>query len=80
MRRVFAFRTVLEAAFLVAVPAVSLALGLGPAAIIAASAVVEALLWRGGGKRRQAPRAAPPEPRPSIEPAPAIFGDLVGSR
>jgi hypothetical protein len=78
MRRVFAFRTVLEAAFLVGVPAVSL--GLGPAAIIAASAVVEALLWRGGGKRRQAPRAAPPEPRPSIEPASAIFGDLVGSR
>ena len=53
MRRVFGLRTVLEAAFLVAVPVVSLALGLGPFAIVAASAVgyllvllVEAMLWR----------------------------------
>src|SRR6185295_6719311 len=53
MRRVFGPRTAIEAAFLVAVPVVSLAAGLGPYAIIAASAVgyllvllLEALLWR----------------------------------
>src|SRR3954453_18676426 len=69
MRRVFGLRTVLEAAFLVAVPVVSLVLGLGPYAIVAASAVgyllvllVEALLWREGGRRPPAPAPAPPEP------------------
>ena len=53
MRRVFGPRTVVEAAFLVAVPVIALASGFGRAAIIALSAVgylvvllVEAVLWR----------------------------------
>ncbi len=55
MRRVFGPRTVVEAAFLVAVPVVAAALGAGMWTIIAASAVayllifvLEATLWREG--------------------------------
>jgi hypothetical protein len=55
MRRVFGPRTVVEAAFLVAVPVVAAALGSGMWTIIAASAVayllifvLEATLWREG--------------------------------
>jgi hypothetical protein len=76
MRRVFGLRTVLEAAFLVAVPVVSLALGLGSYAIVAASAVgyllvllVEALLWREGGKHLPAAEARPADAKPEPEPA-----------
>src|SRR5207247_8001061 len=80
-RRVFGPRTAFEAAFLVAVPVVALAIGLGPYAIVAASAVgyllvllLEALLWREASpltliKRRRAaarPAAAPP---PEVQPA-----------
>ena len=73
MRRVFGPRTAIEAAFLVAVPVVSLVVGLGPYAIVAASAVgyllvllVEALLWRG---RPPAPAPAP-TPLAAVEPLP----------
>src|SRR6266852_5922505 len=55
MRRVFGPRTVVEAAFLVAVPVVAAAIGSGMWTIIAASAVayllifvLEATLWREG--------------------------------
>jgi hypothetical protein len=55
MRRVFGPRTVVEAAFLIAVPVVAAALGAGMWTIIAASAVayllifvLEATLWREG--------------------------------
>jgi len=75
VRRVFGPRTVVEAAFLVAVPVGSLAAGLGPYAIVAASAVgylavllLEAMLWRRGAPgiattaSAPAPEAAEPEP------------------
>src|SRR6476619_1572081 len=72
MRRVFGPRTAIEAAFLVAVPVVSLAAGLGPYAIIAASAVgyllvllLEALLWR------EKPALAFPRLRRARTPRPA---------
>ena len=84
MRRVFGPRTVVEAAFLVAVPVTALAGGLGRAAIIAVSAVgyllvllVEAVLWRErpGGTvpklRFGVPKREPkPEPELELEPAP----------
>src|SRR5437899_12989468 len=78
MRRVFGPRTVVEAAFLVAVPVGSLMAGLGPYTIVAASAVgylavllVEALLWRRGALA-EVPGAvtAPVEPVPGPEPEP----------
>jgi hypothetical protein len=57
MRRAFGPRTAFEAAFLVAVPVVALAVGLGPYAIVAAAAVgyllilvLEAVLWKTGFK------------------------------
>jgi hypothetical protein len=80
MRRVFGPRTAFEAAFLVAVPVVALAVGLGAYAIVAASAVgyllvllLEALLWREVTprtifKRRRA--GVPPAPPPALEAPP----------
>ncbi len=80
MRRVFGPRTVVEAAFLVAVPVFALAGGFGRAAIIASSAVgylvvflVEAMLGRGQPRRAAAPKLqAPVEPIAvaAVEPAP----------
>ena len=78
MRRVFGPRTAVEAAFLVAVPVGSLMAGLGPYAIVAASAIgylavllVEALLWRRGAPAEVAGGAAAPvEPVPKPEPEP----------
>lgn len=74
MRRVFGPRTVVEAAFLVAVPVIALAAGLGPYAIVGASAVaylvvllVEAMLWRerpGGAKPKLSFRLPKREPKP----------------
>jgi hypothetical protein len=80
VRRVFGPRTVVEAAFLVAVPVVALASGLGRAAIIALSAVgylvvllVEAVVWR-ERPARAVPKlqelAPEPEPVPAAEPIP----------
>src|SRR5579864_3931644 len=82
MRRVFGPRTVVEAAFLVAVPVVALALGFNAWPIVGASAVaylivlvVEGVLWR--QQRAPAPRPvatatppAPPEPVHVSEPEP----------
>ena len=63
MRRVFGPRTVVEAAFLVAVPVVAAALGASMWTIIAASAVayllifvLEATLWREGAAKPGRPR------------------------
>ena len=83
MRRAFGPRTAFEAAFLVAVPVVALAVGLGPYAIVAASAVgyllilvLEAMLWKTGAKPpelRTGPASspqeavAPPAPQPVEE-------------
>jgi hypothetical protein len=78
MRRVFGPRTVVEAAFLVAVPVVALVAGLGKATIIAASAVgyllvlvVEATLWREGLpsllRRKPAAAAAPAPVEETVE-------------
>jgi hypothetical protein len=81
VQRVFGSRTVVEAAFLVAVPAVALALGVDRWRIIGASAVayllvllVEALIWRlrpgaGGAKlQRRIPTRPAPSPAPAAEP------------
>jgi hypothetical protein len=78
LRRVFGPRTVIEAVFLVAVPVGSLMAGLGPYAIVTASAVgylavllVEALLWRRGAPAEAAGAATVPvEPVPKPEPEP----------
>lgn len=66
MRPLFGPRTVVEAAFLVAVPVIMLEVGLGWYAIIAAGAVayllvlvVEAAMWREG---KRGPRAVTTEP------------------
>src|SRR5512133_3749344 len=76
MRRAFGPRTAFEAAFLVAVPVVALAVGLGPYAIVAASAVgyllilvLEAMLWRTGSKlpKLQAGPASSPQPPKPVE-------------
>src|SRR5438445_2178463 len=77
MRRVFGPRTVVEAAFLVAVPVGSLMAGLGPYAIVAASAVgyllvllVEAMLWR---QQRSLPKLPPlTVDRPRVQAEPAV--------
>jgi len=83
MRRVFGPRTVVEAAFLVAVPVVVAAIGAGMWAIIAASAVayllifvLEATLWREGGPasalgrvRLPARNAVVKKPAPTVAPA-----------
>jgi hypothetical protein len=84
MRRVFGPRTVVEAAFLIAVPVVAAALGFGTWTIIAASAVayllifvLEATLWREGSpapglSRLRLPsrnvRVRPPAPPAEPEP------------
>ncbi|HUJ93047.1 MAG TPA: hypothetical protein VLW05_10130 [Gaiellaceae bacterium] len=79
MRRVFGPRTIVEAAFLVAVPVVALVAGLSAYAIVAASAVayllvlaVEAIIWREGaaGSRKRA-KAEAQAPAPEAKPAPA---------
>jgi len=85
MRRVFGPRTVVEAAFLVAVPVVALALGFNAWPIVGASAVgylivlvVEGVLWRQQRAPRPRPAAkaaqpaapAPPEPVHVAEPEP----------
>jgi hypothetical protein len=78
VRRVFGPRTAIEAVFLVAVPVGSLMAGLGPYAIVTASAVgylavllVEALLWRRGAPAEAAGAATVPvEPVPKPEPEP----------
>jgi hypothetical protein len=86
VRRVFGPRTPIEAVFLVAVPVGSLMAGLGPYAIVAASAIgylavllVEALLWRraapveaaGAATARVEPVADPvPDLEPELEPEP----------
>jgi hypothetical protein len=80
VRRVFGPRTAIEAVFLVAVPVGSLMAGLGPYAIVAASAVgylavllVEALLWRRAAPAEAAGAAtAPVEPVPGPEPEPEL--------
>src|SRR6266536_3050367 len=81
MRRAFGPRTAFEAAFLVAVPVVALAVGLGPYAIVAASAVgyllilvLEAMLWRTGSKLpkpRRGPASSPQAPQP-VEAVPVV--------
>lgn len=65
MRPLFGPRTVVEAAFLVAVPVIALEAGLGWPAIVGAGALgyvivlaVEAAVWR-GGRREPQPEAAP---------------------
>jgi hypothetical protein len=90
MRRVFGPRTVIEAAFLVAVPVVAAALGAGMWTIIAASAVayllivvLEATLWREGRPAPALPRMRLPSrnvvvKRPEVEPV-APPAEPVGS-
>ena len=80
MRPLFGARTVVEAAFLVAVPVIALEVGLGWPAIIGAGALayllvlaVEGAIWR-DGKREEAP--APARPAPAEEP-PAPAADHV---
>jgi hypothetical protein len=84
MRRVFGPRTVVEAAFLVAVPVVAAAIGSGMWTIIAASAVayllifvLEATLWREGrtapslpGLRLPARNVVIKQPVPEPQPEP----------
>ena len=79
MRPLFGPRTVVEAAFLVAVPVGMLEVGLSWYAILAAGAAayllvlaVEAEIWRRGRKkeRREPPRPAPVPPRPEPIPPP----------
>jgi hypothetical protein len=88
MRRVFGPRTVVEAAFLVAVPVVAAALGASMWTIIAASAVayllifvLEATLWREGATRPGRPRIRIPSRRPLVKtqepPPPATEPDAV---
>jgi len=79
MRRVFGPRTIVEAAFLVAVPVVALVAGLGAYAIVGASAVayllvlaVEATIWRegaGGSRRTRAEQRPKTESEAAPEPA-----------
>src|SRR5438105_6305105 len=88
MRRVFGPRTVVEIAFLVAVPVVSAVLGAGKWTIIAATAVaylliffLEATLWRDGRPAPTLPRVRLPSrtvvvKRPE-EPAPVDTVETV---
>jgi hypothetical protein len=69
MRPLFGPRTVVEAAFLVAVPVIALEVGLSWYAIVASGAVayllvlgVEAAVWREGRRSAGAPAAVSPEP------------------
>jgi len=91
MRRVFGPRTVVEAAFLVAVPVVAAAIGSGMWTIIAASAVayllifgLEATLWREGrtapslpGLRLPARHVVVKQPEPQAEPADTVESVVV---
>jgi len=87
MRRVFGPRTVVEAAFLVAVPVVAAAIGAGMWAIIAASAVayllifvLEATLWREGGPAPALSRLRRPSPQAAAAasaPVPAVESVVV---
>ena len=77
MRPLFGPRTVVEAAFLVAVPVIALEVGLGWPAIIGAGAIayflvlaVEAAIWR-EGKRAGEPAPAPAPAVPAAEPVTA---------
>jgi len=79
VRRFFGPRTVVEAAFIIAVPLVALALGAGPVGIIGVSAVayllvfaLEALVWREPRvrERKEDARPVPVEDAPSAEPEP----------
>jgi hypothetical protein len=76
MRRVFGPRTVVEAAFLVAVPVVALVLGRSPAVIIACAGIAYLLvilfeigIWRARPQAVAASPAPPPAPPPA-EPEP----------
>ena len=88
MRRAFGPRTIFEAAFLVAVPVVALAAGLGRWTIVAASAVAylfvllfEATLWRAGVPSLRRRRRAPvPEAEPAQEPVVAEIVEAVEVR
>ena len=84
MRRVFGPRTVVEAAFLVAVPVVAAAFGAGMWAIIAASAVayllifvLEATLWREGGPAPALSRLRRPSPQAAVAGAPGQADEAV---
>ncbi len=73
MRRVFGPRTIVEAAFLIAVPVVALAVGFGKWTIIGASAVaylfvlgLEATIWREGRTKPKAARVPAPAPAPAV--------------
>ncbi len=93
MQRVFGSRTVVEAAFLVAVPAVALALGVDRWRIIGASAVayllvllVEALIWRlrpgaaGAKLQRRIPTRPAPAKAPEVEPPATVVVIVTGRR
>jgi hypothetical protein len=78
MRRVFGPRTVVEAAFLIAVPVAAAALGFGTWTIIAASAVaylvifvLEATLWREGSPAPGLSRLRLPSRNVRVQPAAA---------
>jgi hypothetical protein len=89
MRRVFGPRTAFEAAFLVAVPVVALAVGLSRSGIVAAAAVgyllvvlLEALLWREVSpltvfKRRRAGAPTERAPAPEVRPQPVAPAEPV---
>ena len=89
MRRVFGPRTVVEAAFLIAVPVIALAIGFGAWPIVGASAVayllvlfVEALLWRERPGRasvlaRFRLPAREPRPEPAVAPTPPVAAPTV---
>jgi len=74
MRRVFGPRTIVEAAFLIAVPAIALVLGVNWPGIIAASGVayllvlgLEATVWRDSGTERASkPKKPVPAPPPAV--------------
>jgi hypothetical protein len=76
MRPLFGPRTVVEAAFLVAVPVIALEVGLSWPAIIGAGAIayllvlaVEGAIWREGKRAGEpAPAVAAPEPEPAAPP------------
>jgi len=87
MRRVFGPRTIVEAAFLVAVPVIALVAGLSAYAIVGASAVayllvlgVEATIWREGGRSAEPARAAPSGRTPAEAPPVAAAAAAKGGR
>jgi hypothetical protein len=89
MRRVFGPRTIVEAAFLVAVPALALVAGWNWPAIVGASAVaylivlvLEATIWREGASgslhrlRAKAASTSEPTPAPAAAAAPPTQAEL----